>query len=154
MTIAGPFFMFPDVDLLAPNAVSRVDVTRLANGGFAVIGDQSGHINGAIYDAAGNIIQNFSDVLGTDGAIAQLSGDRLVIVSETASSVQFEILDAVTGAQVLATTTANSGVGQNADAATLPGGSFVLAYQAAGVGTDSNIQLEFWTSRRSSSILR
>ena len=146
MTIAGPFFMFPDVDLLAPNAVSRVDVTRLANGGFAVIGDQSGHINGAIYDAAGNIIQNFSDVLGTDGAIAQLSGDRLVIVSETASSVQFEILDAVTGAQVLATTTANSGVGQNADVATLPGGSFVLAYQAAGVGTDSNIQLEFWTS--------
>jgi Ca2+-binding RTX toxin-like protein len=128
MAYTAPAF----VDLVASNPsfptlllTGNLDTVKLANGGFALIGDLGGGIGGQIYNSAGTPVQAIAPILGTVGAIDQLTDGNLIVSSQDAEGARFTIVSSTTGL-VISTVVAQPGA-TSADITALPTGEFAIA---------------------------
>ena len=103
------------------------DVTSLASGGLAGIGDEAGHINGTILGPNGALSARWSNTAGTNGAIDQLSDGNIVVVSQGAGIVQFKIINGVNGTDVTGALNIGLNSASRPDVAALTGGGFLVA---------------------------
>lgn len=125
-------------------ATQDVDVTSLTGGGFAAVGEVSGFNGEFIRNSAANAIGD-NQTLGVNGAITQLTNGNLVIASQDANSIRFDILNGTTGSDVLDLDIGDT-ASTNADVAALSTGGFVIANEDFFVGTDYDIELRFYDS--------
>jgi Ca2+-binding RTX toxin-like protein len=132
-----------DADFITASA----DSTSLANGGFAVIGVHTTHIDGTIYDSTGAVTDGWSGTTGTNGALDQLANGNLVIASQDADSILFKIVNSVSGDTVVATVDiGDTGPSSNADVAALNNGNFVIVNQDFFSGSDFDIDVSLRNS--------
>jgi Ca2+-binding RTX toxin-like protein len=146
MAYAAPAFVDFKANLSLPVISSALDVTPLANGGFAVIGNRNGHINGGIYNSSGAVVRTFKDVPGIDGAVAQLADGNLVIASISAGKLSFTVIDPITGITALPTTPVAVPAGRAADVTALKTGGFAVSYEFRFGPTDTDLYIDTYSN--------
>ncbi|MFN0190886.1 MAG: beta strand repeat-containing protein [Aestuariivirga sp.] len=140
ITYSWQFIQNLDLDFVTSNA----DVTSLANGGFAGLGNHTSHIDGTIFDASAARTDGWTSTQGTNGALDQLSNGNIVIASQDADSTTlFKIVDSVTGNEVVATVDLADADQSEVDVAALAGGGFwIVATDEIGApGGDADIDV-------------
>lgn len=126
---------FPDS---APEAIS------LSGGSLAISGNHTSHTDGDVFN--GNLVGGnaWNVGTGTNAALAQLSNGNIVVASQDADSILYEIRT-TGGSVVLASTDIGDTGSSNADVAAIAGGGFAIASQDF-IGADYDIQLEYYTN--------
>jgi hypothetical protein len=104
------------------------DITGLAGGGVAGLGDSVGHGAATVFDASLERTGGAAFVAGVNGALDQLSIGNLVMVSETGGELSYRITTA-SGATVLGDTSVVGAYDNRPDVAALSGGGFVVVSQ-------------------------
>jgi Ca2+-binding RTX toxin-like protein len=133
------------VSSLSPAFITaNTDAASLANGGFAVIGDHTTHIDGTYFAEDGTVAASPTSFTGSNGAVSQLDNGDIVVVGDGGTDIFFRITD-VAGNTVVA----SKGIGESGDdvlnpdvAGGIPGDRFVIAYQDFFGGIDSDINWE------------
>ncbi len=121
-----------EIDL--DSTFSASEVTSLANGGFAGIGNNGGLTNGTIFNSHGVLIDGWAGSVGVNGALDQLSDGNLVIVGQDGNSTLFKVVSSLTGDDVVATIDiGNTGSG-DVDVTALAGGGFWIVNRIALAG--------------------
>ena len=127
-----------------PNATSQPDATSLANGGFAVVGNHSGHVDLELFN--GNLAgSGATTAAGQDPAIDQLTNGNLVVVSQDVDSILFQIFDG-TGATVVASTDLDDTNSRAPDVAAFSSGGFVVVSEDQFTGLDFDIDVSIFNN--------
>lgn len=127
------------------SATAFADVASLSNGGFVGIGDHAGHIDGTIFSAAANATDGWINTPGVNGAVAQLTGGNIVVVSQDADSIRYEISDSA-GVLLLPSVDIGDLGSSNADVAALNNGGFVIVNQDFTGGSNRHIDVRLYNS--------
>ena len=130
---------------LAPSFITDNAATASLSfsGGYIVLGDHVGHIDGFIYNADGGYVGTFPSISGTLSAVTELTNGNIVITTQDADSILYTILNS-TGSTVLATTDIGNVGSTNADVAALTGGGFAVTFQDQFGPGDSDIFLRIY----------
>jgi Ca2+-binding RTX toxin-like protein len=126
---------FVDLDLGA----TAIDITSLAGGGVAVLGETLGHTEATILDAGLEVAGGASFLSGVYTSVDQLAGGDLVLTGEESGQVVYRITTAA-GAQVFDAAIPGFAISRP-DVAALAGGGFVVVDQALFDGSDHDIHL-------------
>ena len=113
MTITVGFSVQPTLstDILA--GIGNADVTALAGGGIAAVADTATNVRLEILSASG-VSTAGVNLVGSDGAVAELSTGNLVVTTDTTAGISYTVLSA-TGASLLAQTTIGNATAGRAD---------------------------------------
>ena len=142
---AGSIFDF-DESLDPGTITSDADMTALANGGFVVVGQSAGGVDGVIYNSAGKAVASFDDQPGKNASVVQLADGRLAVASEDSGTTFVRYYDSATGAEDVASRGSFTNPGAaNIDAAATNGGNLVVSYQMD-FPSDSDVQFDIWNS--------
>jgi hypothetical protein len=110
------------------NTASGIDIVGLADGGLAGVGDTSGHIDATFFDAGLDPTVDSVPLTGLNGAVDQLTGGAVVVVSEASGDVVYRLVtpagDAIVADRAFFGTQLS-----NPDVAALAGGGFVITSQ-------------------------
>lgn len=131
---------FGTFDATSSTNLASLDLTSLANGGVAFVGDHLGygHVDVGVGSEATGSLMADNIATGSNAAIDQLQSGNLVIASESGGNIFWEQLTDTGG---------NTGVfgnlgvtgSLNADVAALTGGGFVVAYEKDFGATDHDV---------------
>ena len=121
------------------------DITGLAGGGVAALGDLFGHSEADVFGAALSPTGAGASVAGVNGSLDQLANGDLVIAGEAAGDISYRITTA-SGASVLGDTAIGEDNSARPDVAALAGGGFVIASQDHFDGSDYDIDLRTYDS--------
>jgi hypothetical protein len=127
------------VDLLFTSA--GFDITGLADGGLAGVGDfNATQSNATFFDGDLAVTGTSTLIGGLNGSMDQLTNGNVVTALEDAGDVVYQITTA-TGATVLADTSVFEEDTTAPDVAALAGGGFVIATTDAASGPNNNIEV-------------
>jgi Ca2+-binding RTX toxin-like protein len=128
----------PDVGLA--DTLGALDLTSLANGQIAFIGDNLAAPN-SIAIGTGDGVSGVTrwEQQGSDGHLDQLANGDIAAVRQLNGNISFAILDPVNSTILTGSLTDSSA--SNPDVAALKGGGFVITDQLAYAGTDKDIQV-------------
>jgi Ca2+-binding RTX toxin-like protein len=142
---AGSIFDF-DESLDPGTITSDADMIALGNGGFAVVGQSAGGVDGVIYNSVGKAIASFDDQPGKNASVVQLADGRLAVASEDAGTTFVRYYNSTTGAEDVASRGSfTNPAAVNIDAAATKEGNLVVSYQMD-FPSDSDIQFDIWSS--------
>jgi Ca2+-binding RTX toxin-like protein len=144
--IAGTVFDF-DESLNPGTITSDADMIALANGGFVVVGQSVGGVDGVIYNNLGKAIASFDDQPGKNASVVQLADGRLAVASEDSGTTFVRYYNSATGVEDVASRGSFTNPGAtDIDAAATKEGNLVVSYQMD-FATDSDIQFDIWNAK-------
>ncbi|MFI0848966.1 calcium-binding protein [Mesorhizobium sp. IMUNJ 23232] len=142
---AGSIFDFDET--IDPGAItSDADMIALANGGFVIVGQSAGGVDGVIYSSTGKAIASFDDQPGKNASVVQLADGRLAVVTEDSGTTFVRYYDSKTGVgEVGSRGSFTNPAAVNIDAAATKEGNLVVSYQMD-FPSDSDIQFDIWNA--------
>lgn len=124
--------------LVLPFNIAAQDVERLPNGNLIVVGDSTATTtSGVVFDPSGQVVDSFSNALGTSPQIVPLTDGTFALLTAVTSggtvSMRTTILNSrldtvVTGAGVAVMPPDQSNFGTTFDGKPLPGGGYAIVY--------------------------
>jgi Ca2+-binding RTX toxin-like protein len=125
--------------------VATVGGVLSGTSGFVASGNHSGHTDLDIFNSSG-VVTGHQDInTGTNSAVAGLSNGNVVLVTQDADSILYEVMTSA-GVTVVAAVDIGDTNSTNADVAGLTGGGFVVVSQDNFGATDNNIDVRIYNN--------